>query len=243
MGGTVAVTLRKPDGTEYRMDRWTNSMPWGITNLKMLQHDMTHVDAYLEQWLEMKADYDKNNDSANFELNMTDCYFPSEGLAPCGYGLVVVDTVNNAILSMQGYTNFESICAASVGLDIPRGIGDPDSSYECFKEFLEAGKVTGMMTRQSFDNATEDGMGDVYVPVDLTMDEIVAEITGDKRDIYDFRIDLKPFTYEEFDEYEPNALKAMRARILELGFELSDSENKVWDECIKEAIEDYGDEG
>jgi len=242
MGGTVAVTLRKPDGTEYRMSRWTNSMPWGITNLKLLQHNMTHVDAYLEQWLGMKEDYEKNKDSGEFEFDMTDCYFPSAGLAPDGYGLVVVDMVNNVILDMQGYTSFDSICAASVGLDVPHNMDDEDSSYQCFKALLEAGHVTGMMTRDSFDAATDKADGNRYIPVDMTMDEIVAEITGDKRDIFDFKIDLKPFTYERFEEYEPTELIRYRKRLRELGFKFTREEKASWDECIREAKEEYGDE-
>ncbi|GAG29822.1 unnamed protein product, partial [marine sediment metagenome] len=120
MGGTTSVTLRKPDGEEFRMTRWTNSMPWGICNPRMFNKDESHMDDYLKQWLDMKEDYEKNVKTGKFELEMTDCYFPSEGLAPCGYGLTVVDHVNNIILDMQGYTSFHTMNVASVSLDIEK---------------------------------------------------------------------------------------------------------------------------
>jgi len=238
MGGTVAVTLRKPDGTEYRMDRWTNSMPWGIGNRKMITHDMAHVDEYLKEWLGMKEDYEQNKETGVYEYPMTDCYFPSEGLAPCGYGLVVVDMVNNVILSMQGYTSFDSLCAASISMDLPHGINDPDSNVSIFKEFYDAGKVPGVMTRDSFKIA--DAGGDPYLPLTQSFDELMEELVDpDKRNLFDFKLDLSPFTLEEFEEYNPQALIKYRARLLELGFELTDKENEIWAAAIDEALEEY----
>jgi len=231
MGGTVAVTLRKPDGTEYRMSRWTNSMPWGIGNMKLMRHDMNHVDTYLEQWLGMKDDYEKNKESGVFEHNMTDCYFPSSGMVPDGYGLVVVDMVNNVILSMQNYTAFDSLCAASVAMDV-HNAADPDSNAAIFKEFINAGQVAGVLRKSNWEESNP------YKPLTQT-----AELADwKKNDIFDFKLDLSPFTLEEFEEYEPQALIKYRARLLELGFELSDKENEIWAAAIDDAIEEYGEE-
>lgn len=36
MGGTVAVTVVEPDGTEHRMARWTNSMSWFEVSTELL---------------------------------------------------------------------------------------------------------------------------------------------------------------------------------------------------------------
>lgn len=245
MGGTVAVTLRKPDGTEYRMNRWTNSMSWGICNLKMLNSDEQHIEDYLHQWKEMRDDYERNKDSGEFEHNMTDCYFPSDGLAPCGYGLVVVDHINKVILDMQGYTSFDTICAASISLEHSGNVlgvqpADADSETQIFKEFLKAGKIGGVLTRDSYNENTP--REDWYRPVTETFEEIIAELTSDRRDWFDFKVDLSPWSYEKFEECSPQALRAYRARLIELGFELSDEENKVWDEWIKEYEEEYGED-
>jgi len=235
MGGTVAVTLRKPDGTEYRMDRWTNSMPWGFNNMKLMRHDMDHVDEYLEQWLMMQTDYEKNKGTGKFENNMTECYFPSNGLAPLGYGLVVVDMVNNVILSMQGYTAFDSLCAASVSMGLMNE-SNPDSNAYMLREFIEAGQVAGVLRKSNWEEPNP------YVALTQTYDEVVAELADwENNDIFDFKLDLSPFTLEEFEEYNPQALIKYRARLLELGFELTDKENEIWAAAIDEAIEEYGE--
>ena len=236
MGGTVAVTLRKPDGAEYRMDRWTNSMPWGICNLKMLQSDEAHITEYLKPWLDMQDDWERNKESGVFENNMTSCYFPSMGLVPCGYGLVVVDHINKVILDMQGYSGLDNIAPVSLSLELPRKMPedgvftfDPDGSVVRFKEFLDAGLVKGIKTKDSFDK------------LDMTFDQLVVKLMDweNTRDWYKFDLDLNGWSYESFGEYDPVAMKAMRNRILELGFVISDEENKAWDALIKEYEEEY----
>lgn len=243
MGGTVAVTLRKPDGIEYRMDRWTNSMPWGICNAKMLQSDEQHIADYLHQWIEMRDDYEANKDTGNFEHNMTDCYFPSDGLAPCGYGLVVVDHVNKVILDMQDYTTFDYIGAAGVGLEIPFDIKngdkielDPDGDAIRLKGFLDAGMVKGVSTRKSYDEKRE------YDDISgMSFSDILIKVSDSKsRDWFQFVLDLGDWSYERFDDCDPQSLRNYRDRLLELGFKISKEENKVWEDLIKEYEEEYG---
>ena len=83
--------------------------------------------------------------------------------------------------------------------------------------------------------------GDPYPPIPegMSFEDIVESIKND-RDIFDFTFDLSPFTYEKFEECDAQALRDYRARLLELGFVITDEENKVWDEQIKEYEEEYG---
>jgi len=249
MGGTTSVTLRKPDGEEFRMTRWTNSMPWGICNPRMFNANEAHMDDYLHQWLEMKEDYEKNVKTGNFEHNMTDCYFPSEGLVPCGYGLTVVDHVNNVILDMQGYTSFHNMNVAGISLDIRKNDNGQyecdmdDSNFLCFKEFLEDDRITGIEVI----NKTRDGLETIPLPSkDLSK---LVDILGNydnpmKSKWFNFAIDINPFTIETFEECDPAETERMRQRILELGFVLTDEENASWAEYIKEQKEDQEwDEG
>lgn len=246
MGGTVAVTLRKADGTEYRMSRWTNSMPWGIANMRMLNGDEDHINAYLDQWLKMRDDYERNKDIGKFEYDMTDCYFPGNGLVPDGYGLVVVDHINKVILSMQGYCSFNTIHAAGISLEFSGNVlgvspEDDDSDTTRLREFWEAGRIIGWLTDKSTPPAQCKSRKDAYLPIDKTFDEVI-EILKDYRTsmtIYEFGLDLGDWKYEEFEEYNPHELRRMRNRILELGFKLTDVENKVWDEVIKESEKEY----
>jgi hypothetical protein len=250
MGGTTSVTLRKPDGEEFRMTRWTNSMPWGICNPRMFDANEKHMNEYLEQWLSMKEDYEKNHIGGNFEHNMTECYFPSAGLVPCGYGLTVVDHVNNVILDMQGYTSFDTVCVASVGLDINKvddthyscNIED-DSSFTSFKEFLEAGRITGV---QVADRSTNYGLQTIPLPsTDLQkLVPLIGNNYSSKESWYNFVLDTNPFTIETFEECNSLETARMYARLQELGFKFTDEENASWAEYIKEQKdeEEYEDD-
>ena len=243
MGGTTSVTLRKPNGKEFRMTRWTNSMPWGICNPRMFNADEAHMNDYLKQWLDMKADYESNKDSGNFEHNMTDCYFPGEGLAPCGYGLTVVDHVNNVILDSQGYTSFHNMNVAGVSLDINK-VGEgkyecnmDDSSFLCFKEFLEEGRITGVEV------INPEGNGLVTIPLPSNDISKLVDIIGNydnpmKNKWFNFALDISPFTIETFEECNSLETARMYARVLELGFELSDEEKEVWHALVREQKEE-----
>jgi len=103
MGGTIAWTTRLPDGAELRMHRWTNAMPWAVVNLGLLNLEERHLDAMHSQWKEMRADYEAHKDDGEYEFHMTSAYFPGGGLAPAGYGLLVIDCKTRTILHSQGY--------------------------------------------------------------------------------------------------------------------------------------------
>lgn len=243
MGGTTSVTLRKPSGEEFRMTRWTNSMPWGICNPRMFNANEDHMDDYLEQWLDMKDDYEAHKDTGNFEHNMTDCYFPSEGLVPCGYGLTVVDHVNNVILDSQGYTSFHNMNVAGISLDIHKTddgkyeCNMEDSNFLCFKEFLEDDRIIGVEV------ANPEGNGLVAVPLPTKDLAELVNIIGNydhplKNKWYNFALDISPFTIETFEECDSLETARMYARVLELGFELSDVEKAAWSALICEQKEE-----
>ena len=71
MGGNLAWTVRRSDGTEYRMDRWTNAMSELVTNPAFFQEDEDHMATCLESWLAMKEDWEKNQGTGNYEKPMT----------------------------------------------------------------------------------------------------------------------------------------------------------------------------
>ena len=87
MGGTVAVTVRKEDGTVIPMHRWTNSLPYWIKTRKFIENPSKTMEEYI---------YQDQEDSEAF-------------VAPEGYGLVVIDLKEKKILSYQDYTTFDLI--------------------------------------------------------------------------------------------------------------------------------------
>lgn len=140
MGGTIAVTIRTPDGQEYRMARWTNSLPSFTKSLKFIQKDSEHIQEYMKPYFEMKEDYKQNHRTGKFKFNMTGCYNPWGQCAPLGYGLVVIDMVNNIIADSQGYTHLTEIYSGHVALDSQKVILFQDKPVENRRDDSAFGK-------------------------------------------------------------------------------------------------------
>lgn len=105
MGGNVAWTIRQADGTEYRMDRWTNIFPDVTMNDAFLGGEPEAFAAAIESWLSMKDDWERNRATGKFENNMTKVYAPYPfGLRPSEYGFIVTDFVTKTMISCQHYT-------------------------------------------------------------------------------------------------------------------------------------------
>lgn len=109
MGGSIAVTLVTPNGTMYKMCRWTNTLPWFVKNPKFISKDEQHINEYLDEWIQMKSDFEANGPNGPFQYSMTSVYLPYQATAPCGYGLVLIDMQQNKIYSSQGYCSFSEI--------------------------------------------------------------------------------------------------------------------------------------
>lgn len=265
MGGTVAVTLRTEDGAEHRMSRWTNIFPSTVHHLGFISGSLDYWTDSLERWYGMKKDWDDNHEEYErrrierpddyeyrdkaFRFPMTPCYGDGTYLAPDGYGLIVMDQEKKKILEMQGYTSFGHTNIASVSLgmdrqasaDIIKGKlllsdyieslrGQEDNCAVEFYDLCEAGKV---VAREKYNKARGD-----FDWIDLresSTEEKFKVINGKPTFGY-FALDLSPYTVERFDEDSEGAIQ-MRKRILELGFVLSDKEEKFWQEWIDEKLE------
>jgi hypothetical protein len=182
---------------------------------------------------------------------MTPCYGDYTSLAPEGYGLIVLDQVEKKILEMQGYTSFgqQNTASISLGMDwnVLKDIGAgklPLSKYieelreqqedNCAVEFYdlcEAGKVVG---RGQYDASIHGlRMSDLR---GSSTEEIFKPVINRERGFGHFELDLSPYTVERFDENSKGAIR-MRKRILELGFGLSDEEEKFWQDWINDELE------
>lgn len=107
MGGSVSVVLREPNGTVYRMNRWTNILPGTLTDPRLYSKDAEETAAWLREFMHsyelMKADYEKHSADGQYELNMTEAYFPWDSAVPLEYGMVFIDLLDRRIASMQDY--------------------------------------------------------------------------------------------------------------------------------------------
>lgn len=108
MGGSVKVVVRKENGEILAMRRWTNSLSLLLKEKGCYEStDSDEFKEYMKAYYEMKADYEKNKNNENYELNMTSAYFDGEDydkVIPEGYGIVLVDHITKNVISSQGYT-------------------------------------------------------------------------------------------------------------------------------------------
>lgn len=226
MGGSIAVTLREPDGTEHRMCRWTNILPWMCLSVGTFKKSRRHIREILKQWEDMGKDWEANKDTGKFKYRMTPCYHPFNLLAPDDYGLVVLDMKSNVILTMQNYTGLTT-------LTVPAHESiDPDR-FDQVKKLLAAGRIQGWdgFWKSSTEPITKP------LPPGTTWEqflELHEKMWGDP----DFflrgvLIDTNPFKVEKFRRDE-EGIRAFRQRVLDLGFVLTPEDEARWTKWLEE---------
>jgi len=227
VGGTVALTIRFPDSTEFRMLRWTNILPWAFNNVDFLIEKSEHLVALMEQYHTMKADWDKHvSTGAPLEYNMTSCYFPDGKLVPSGYGLVVVDMVNKVILSSQGYTH--------LGQEHGRLLEDtedPDDTYS------ERRRMRMLIESRRIRYGVFMGKDGREIKRTITS---LQEYEDRPKNTYlkSMPIDMNPYTVIDYEEYTASSQVDLRRQVLTLGFTLSDEEEEGWDDWISERCQE-----
>jgi hypothetical protein len=180
----------------------------------------------------MKADWEKNKDTGNFEHNMTDCYAPNNGtLAPDGYGIVIFDYMTNHVIHLQGYCDLGSTDNL---IALEAFAKEKDRSYfsdevDQFTDLWNAKKVTAY----KFWDKTGEKLIEIK---DIKHLKKLA-----KRERFGkFLFDMAPWTIIKYHE-DCGGVDELKAKVLELGFELTEEENKNWDE-FKERYKDEDDE-
>jgi hypothetical protein len=224
MGGSIAVTIREPNGKEHRMCRWTNPLPHIINHPKICAKDPAYLANYLKGWYDFVEDWEQSgHKDEKCKHNMTSCYAPNPYLAPYSYGLVVIDMQKDVILDMNGYTELGTLCDAGVRLELmaPESMGlnpkDEETHCAALKEFARQGKVVGFV---QYKKKPLDWRGKPF--------EYIKDFILKNEEKYGkIVLDMSPFKVERFEESHEGAMK-MRERVLELGFKLSKKEEKLW---------------
>jgi len=245
MGGTVAVTVREPDGKEHRMSRWTNAFPDVVHDLRFIAKDPAYMAEYLKRWYDMREDWLANHETGEFKYNMTPCYGGSVYLAPDDYGLIVLDQQENRILSMQGYTTFGFFHMAAVWLALNRNgvsfgsfddnplnlIVQGKATIDNYLATLEANDPSNYAVSffKLFANGRikEGCVNEKTLDVSGMEPEQLVRIILNERGFNYFPVDLSPFTVTDYDENSAGAAQ-MRKDILDLGFVLTEEEEQHW---------------
>ena len=222
MGGTVGFTLREPDGTEHRGACWTNSLQWAVTNMRLVNKDPEHIKEVVA--------YDEEGTL----------------LAPVGYGLVLVDMKENVILSFQNYTGVGRINTSAVLQDFHEGVPGEDGmllvedgcALTRLQAFMAENRVTPLSYRQDegflpvpeehLPYFTIEALGHFALRNEGAYDDVIRPILVGSH----FGIDMAPFTVENIIK-EPCGGRALKQRVLDLGFVLTDEEEKAWAEFFQ----------
>lgn len=225
MGGTLAFTLRKEDGEEHRMSRWTNWMPEVIDNISLVNKDPAHIDFILKNWIDQRSLPESERHWA----------YHSPYLAPSEYGLVVVDLQKNFILDCNGYHSFGSVSGISLKLALMHSRKDKMQAFHKkegeasrFYEFYKAGRikqvqvVTGGRTQIIEEDVNK-----------WPLEKIVSELVEVDHDFVDFKLDMSPFNLVTFAQGHRGYV-LMKQAILELGFVLSAEEEQIWQQTLKD---------
>lgn len=259
MGGNLAWTLRLSDGTEYQMDTWTNALPQTILNPAFLDEAPEGVEAAVAPWLAMKADWEANRKSENFDQPMTPFYAPYPfGIRPSEYGLIVTCFRTKTLLSLQGYTDLTRI------MDMRLMSGpDCDQAFPGRRAQAEALRAAGRILRYEFVLmkegaakafeaaghkveahphggawiATVDGECD-YDALTRLCDDLRKKDRFPECNILEAiaRVDLSPFTFREFPENSAG-MRDLRSAVQDLGFDIAPEHEKDWDDRIAEMAE------
>jgi hypothetical protein len=222
MGGAVAVTVRFSEKEQYRME-------WGTRGINLFKHpgflmqDPEHLDACRGRWVDPEL---------------------AGSLSPSDYGLVVVDFVTKRIISFQNFTSVDTV-------HLVMSAQDPELAEEV-KTLAENGFITQVVAWRR-----EEGRDKTRLVVPLSdYGPIPGDAVVKAQELFDVAfanwresVIGEAIPFELMVDTKFSVLSAcasprevdwpMVRRTLadEMGFVLTESENKEWEQWIKDTTE------
>jgi hypothetical protein len=243
MGGNVAWTLRLPDGIEHRMQRWTNVFGGidGVTSTDaFLKGEPEAIQQSLKSWLSMKADWEANSGSGKYREHMTSVYAPYPyGLRPSEYGFFVTDFRNYTIISCQTYTRLlrfqiygRYLNPESLTPNDTDTYGDPLSEkYAILQELHRQGRIETFENEDYEDQSTK-GLSLPEI-INLAMKEHQSHHRNSKIIGYVGIKPVEPWRILDFEAFSEDGRRAAFSAVKNLGFGLSEAEEKDFEQWIK----------
>lgn len=263
MGGSLAWTLRLSDGTEYRMNRWTNEMPHLIVHPDFLDEKPERISECLSSWLDLKADWEENRESGVFRNQIAGVYAPYPyGLRRSEYGLVVTDFQSRTILTHQDYSDLSRImlpwiqfgCAPDRNM---LGYFDRATAFERvgrvkhFEMIVEGEDIARALEELGarFETSARGNSLLAKIPGTVSLADLHAAtraIVARARDAWMLDpecnprcysaamvFDPAPFSIENFSRF-PDGWRRMHARIRDIGLALTPREAGTWEAELAE---------
>ena len=229
MASHFAVILRDPKSNVYSFEISSWDISWIVNNLRFLSKDPKHIVHIL--------------DTHRVTVNLP--------LAPLHNGLTVLDMVRDKILNFQEVANSGKLY--SVGITeaahelIEENGGDPhepknikkayegkgkeSDHYTCvrFREFMEAGKIKRAYNHLTPANESISIEGKTFVEWDRYFrweHKATGPIVMD--------LDMRPYETVQYQAKNLQAAQAVKKAMIQLGFQITAEDNRVWDQWIKD---------
>jgi hypothetical protein len=223
MGGSINIAARFNDGDAICVDGWTNFIPRMVMNETTLSGD----DSVVRETL--------------LETMRHDSYAGPQPFRASGYGIVVIDFIDRAIHSMQGYTGFaeRKILANFTDLNRTGWTGDETARLKSMMDFHEKGNMDGFEVHASEEGRSLMEAGRLRVVesagkpiepyvldegrfVDLVKQDTARFLRNETRDMPMVEVDIAAF--KVFDYPEGGTLVDMKKHLGIAGFPLTKAE-------------------
>ena len=223
MGGSINIAARFNDGDAICVDGWTNFIPRMVMNETTLSGD----DSVVRETL--------------LETMRHDSYAGPQPFRASGYGIVVIDFVDRAIHSMQGYTGFgeRKILASFTDLNRTGWTGDEAARLKSMMDFHENGNMDGFEVHASEEGRSLMDAGRLRVVesagkpiepyvldekrfVELVKTDTARFLRNQERDMPIVEVDIA--TFKVFDYPEGGTLVDMKKHLAIAGFPLTKAE-------------------
>lgn len=244
MGGTVAETIRKEDGSIIKMARRTGAYNYMFFSKEFNNGEIDKaVTEHIDIFMEMKEDFESGEP---YKYEMSPVYGGFTLLAPVDYGLVVIDIKNKKIHSMQDFDNpgFINMFKLSESMTFEQKILD---SYNFL---IENNKLLIYNNEQLLGDCIQVFGEDASLS---TVQKIIKDAYSSSdvkskfkhEELFYLRImpeSLKDFEFISYDDSEKELFK-YATNLVSDGFEFSDEEINTWLEYSERYFEFLDIEG
>jgi len=243
MGGTVAETIRKEDGSIIKMARRTGAYNYMFFSKEFNNGEIDKaVTEHIDIFMEMKEDFENGEP---YKYEMSPVYGGFTLLAPVDYGLVVIDIKNKKIHSMQDFDNpgFINMFKLSESMTFEQKILD---SYNFL---IENNKLLIYNNEQLLGDCIQVFGEDASLStVQKIINDAYSSDVKSKfkhEELFYLRImpeSLKDFEFISYDDSEKELFK-YATNLVSDGFEFSDEEINTWLEYSERYFEFLDIEG
>lgn len=244
MGGTVAETIRKEDGSIIKMARRTGAYNHMFFSKEFNNGEIDKaVTEHIDIFMEMKEDFESGEP---YKYEMSPVYGGFTLLAPVDYGLVVIDIKNKKIHSIQDFDNpgfinifklSESMIFEQKTLDSYNFLVENNKLLIYNNEEL-LGDCIQVFGKDASISTVQKIINDAYSSSDI-------KLKFKHDELFYLRImpdSLKDFEFISYDDSEKELLK-YATNLVSDGFEFSDEEINTWLEYSERYFEFLDIEG